>query len=150
MKPTELLKKVYIATGSIFAMALYFCSLKFVTLVSKISEFEIMYHRSFWGLTLIMFFQNFIRTPDDPQRASFFDGITRFQIPYLAVRVIATSISHLLVLMALKITSTSKVILILENPFLTSIMAFFLIGEKITAHEVFVFIVATVGIFFLA
>ena len=55
-KPSEVLRKVYIAASSIFSMALYFCALKYATMVSEISEFEIMFHRSFWGLMLIMFF----------------------------------------------------------------------------------------------
>ena len=42
--------------------------------------------------------------------------------------------------------AASKVILILENPFLMSMIAFFTIGESITKHEVFVFILATIGI----
>ena len=52
--------------------------------------------------------------------------------------------------MALKIISTSKVILILENPFLTSVMAYFIIGESITKHEILVFFMATIGIILLA
>ena len=66
------------------------------------------------------------------------------------MRVIGTTVSHILALMALKMISTSKVILILENPFLTSVMAYFIIGEAITAHEVIVFFIATSGIILLA
>ena len=52
--------------------------------------------------------------------------------------------------MALRLTSTSKVILIFENPFLTSIMAYFLIGERITIHEIIVFCMSTLGIILLS
>ena len=65
-------------------------------------------------------------------------------------RVVGTTCAHLLIFMALRLTSTSKVILIFENPFLTSIMAFLIIGERITVHEVIVFIMSTIGIVLLS
>ena len=46
--------------------------------------------------------------------------------------------------------AASKVILILENPFLISLIALLTIGEVITKHEVFVFILATVGIILIS
>ena len=46
----------------------------------------------------------------------------------------------------MKIMAASKVILILENPFLISFIALLTIGESITVHEIFVFIMATIGI----
>jgi len=52
--------------------------------------------------------------------------------------------------MALRLTSTSKVILIFENPFITSIMAYYFIGERITRHEFTVFCMATLGIILLS
>lgn len=67
-------------------------------------------------------------------------------MPYITIRVIAETVSHLLLFSAMKIMAASKVILILENPFLMSIIAFVTIGESITKHEVLVFILATIGI----
>lgn len=66
------------------------------------------------------------------------------------IRVIGTTCAHLLIFMALRLTSTSKVILIFENPFLTSILAYFIIGETITIHEIIVFAMSTVGIIMLS
>lgn len=66
------------------------------------------------------------------------------------VRVVGTSIAHLLIFMALRFTSTSKMILIFENPFLTSVLAFFVIGERITKHEIVVFTISTIGIILLS
>ena len=66
------------------------------------------------------------------------------------IRVIGTTCAHLLIFMALRMTSTSKVILIFENPFLTSIMAYFIIKERITKHEVIVFCMSTIGIIMLS
>ena len=111
--------------------------------------FEIMYHRSSWGVILLTCYQALIRK-GDPVKTSFFDGISREQLPYVMVRVIGTSCAHLLIFMALRLTSTSKVILIFENPFLTSILAYFIIGETITIHEIIVFAMSTVGIIMLS
>ena len=66
------------------------------------------------------------------------------------IRVVGTTAAHLLIFMALRLTSTSKVILIFENPFLTSLLAYFIIGESITVHEVIVFAMSTVGIVLLS
>lgn len=66
------------------------------------------------------------------------------------IRVIGTTCAHLLIFMALRLTSTSKVILIFENPFLTSILAYMIIGERITMHELIVFCMSTVGIVMLS
>jgi len=65
-------------------------------------------------------------------------------------RVVGTTCAHLLIFMALRLTSTSKVILIFENPFLTSIMAYLIINERITMHEIIVFIMSTIGIILLS
>ena len=135
---------------AVLLLALYFCSMKFTTLISHISVFEIMYHRSLWGLILLTLYQTFIRKGVDPIKTSFFDGIDRVQFPYVMVRVVGTTCAHLLIFMALRLTSTSKVILIFENPFLTSIMAYLLIGERITIHEIIVFCLSTLGIVLLS
>ena len=50
----------------------------------------------------------------------------------------------------MKIMAASKVILILENPFLISLIALLTIGEGITKHEILVFILATVGIILIS
>ena len=134
---------------AVLLLALYFCSTKLTTLISPISIFEIMYHRSLWGFILLTFYQTCIRT-GDPIKTNFFDGINERQFPYVMVRVIGTTLAHLLIFCALRMTSTSKVILIFENPFLTSIMAYLLIGEKITVHEIVVFCMSTVGIVMLS
>ncbi len=86
----------------------------------------------------------------DPIKTSFFDGISREQLPFVGARVVGTTCAHLLIFMALRLTSTSKVILIFENPFLTSIMAYMLINERITIHEIIVFAMSTVGIVLLS
>ena len=88
----------------------------------------------------------FIRRADDEKKSSFFDGITPSQLPYVLVRAIGATLSHLFVLMAMRLLSISKVILILENPFMTSVLAYLFIGEKITKHEILAFCLVTVGI----
>ena len=68
----------------------------------------------------------------------------------MAVRVVAESVAHLLLFSAFKIMAASKVILILENPFLISFIALLTIGESITKHEVVVFFLATIGIILIS
>ena len=109
-----------------------------------------MYHRSCWGVLLLIGYQNLIRKGVDPVKTSFFDGINREQLPYVMCRVVGTTCAHLLIFLALRMTSTSKVILIFENPFLTSILAYLIIGEKITIHEIIVFCMSTIGIIMLS
>lgn len=93
---------------------------------------------------------NSYRTSKNPSKSSFFTGVTRQQLPYVAVRVVAESVAHLLLFSAFKIMAASKVILILENPFLISFIALLTIGESITKHEVVVFFLATIGIILIS
>ena len=68
---------VTLVATAVFLLALYFCSMKLVSMISKeISMFEIMYHRSIWGLLLLVLYQNLLRK-GDPEKTSFFDGISR-------------------------------------------------------------------------
>ena len=79
-----------------------------------------------------------------------FSGVTRQQLPYVMVRAIGESVGHLLIFSAMKIMSASKVLLILENPFLISLIALLAIGEVITKHEIVVFVAATIGIILIS
>ena len=115
-------------------------------MTSHISNFDLMYHRSIWGLIFLVAYNAFFRRSNNDKRSSVFQGVSRRQMPYITIRVIAETVSHLLLFSAMKIMAASKVILILENPFLMSIIAFVTIGESITKHEVLVFILATIGI----
>jgi len=46
----------------------------------------------------------------------------------------------------LQYVSASKTLLILENPFVPGLMAYFIGGEEITKREIFVYSMATVGL----
>ena len=127
-------------------MSIYYCTIKYLTMTSHISNFDLMYHRSIWGLIFLGAYNAFFRRSKNDKRSSFFQGVSRRQSPLILIRVISETVSHLLLFSAMKIMAASKVILILENPFLMSMIAFFTIGESITKHEVFVFILATIGI----
>jgi len=52
--------------------------------------------------------------------------------------------------MALKYTTASKVTLIIENPIITSFIAYFTISEAITVNEIFVFVMTTLGVYLIA
>lgn len=47
---------------------------------------------------------------------------------------------------AIKFTDLSKIVIILYNPFLTSIMSYFLIGEKVNRHDLLSFLIGVIGI----
>ena len=51
---------------SVFLLSCYFMSMKVTTMISKISTFEIMYHRSLWGIILLTAYQILIRRSGDP------------------------------------------------------------------------------------
>ena len=47
---------------------------------------------------------------------------------------------------AVKFTDLSKIVIILYNPFLTSLMSFLLIGERVNRHDLFSFFLGVTGI----
>lgn len=108
-----------------------------------------MYHRSIWGLGVLVFYQVFMRGHEDPIKTSFFSGITPEQLPFVLMRVVGTSLAHLCCAASMKLIATSKVVLIFENPFLTALIAYAILGEPITKHEIVVFVMATIGIYLL-
>ena len=63
--------------------------------------------------------------------------------------MVGTSLAHIFILAAMKLIATSKVVLIFENPFITALLAFIVLKEPISKHEIFVFFLATTGIFLL-
>ena len=139
----------YVAVVGVTLHAVYFCVLKQITMMSEMSNYEIMYHRSIWGLGILMFYQIFLRGHEDPVKTSFFSGITPAQLPFVLMRVVGTSLAHLCCAAAMKLIATSKVVLIFENPFLTALIAYAILGEQITKHEIIVFLMATTGIYLL-
>ena len=90
-----------------------------------------------------------MRAHEDPIKTSFFSGITPEQLPFVLMRVVGTSLAHLCCAGAMKLIATSKVVLIFENPFLTALLAYMILAEPISSHEMCVFILATSGIFML-
>ena len=64
----------------------------------------------------------------------------------LAIRVVSNGTAHLILSIAIQLVSVSKMMLILENPFLVGVMAYFAINEAITIHEVVVFCMTVIGI----
>ena len=65
--------------------------------------------------------------------------IKKHVFPYLAIRCITGFIGFALEFFSVKFTDLSKVVIILYNPFLTSIMSYLLIGEKVNKHDLFAF-----------
>ena len=46
----------YVAVVGVTLHAVYFCALKQITMMSEMSQYEIMYHRSIWGLGILVFY----------------------------------------------------------------------------------------------
>jgi drug/metabolite transporter (DMT)-like permease len=65
---------------------------------------------------------------------------------FLAIRVVAGFVGFAIEFFAAKYTDLSKLVIVLYNPFLTSLMSFLLIGETVTKHDLFSFLLGVVGI----
>ena len=56
-KLSKVTGEVALVVTAVFLLSLYFCAMKMTTLLSKeLSVFEIMYHRSLWGLIILVFY----------------------------------------------------------------------------------------------
>ena len=71
------LKGAYAAVGAVCFMSIYFCTMKYLTMTSHISSFDLMYHRSVWGLIFLTVYNAFFRTTGNEKRTSFFHGVSR-------------------------------------------------------------------------
>ena len=72
--------------------------------------------------------------------------IKRHIFPYLAIRCITGFLGFAAEFFAVKFTELSKIVIILYNPFLTSLMSYFMIGERINFHDIVSFCVGVLGI----
>jgi len=115
------------------------CAVKWLYRTSTISVFEILYLRSFVALILVS--------------AILYCGrISPFEIKRekvalcLAVRCVTGFMGFATEFFAVKFTELSKIVIILYNPFLTSLMSFLIIGERVNRHDLLAFFLGVVGI----
>lgn len=78
-------------------------------------------------------------------------GLSPFDIkvniaPYLMIRCVTGFFGFALEFFSIKFTDLSKVVIILYNPFLTSLMSYLLIGEKVNKHDLLSFFLGVTGI----
>lgn len=114
------------------------CSIKLLYTFSPVSVFEILYFRSFSGIIMVCAVLYIINL-------SIFD-VKPHTAKYLAIRCIAGFMGFVFELFSFYFTDLSKVVIILYNPFLASLMGYLLIQEKVTKHDLIAFFVGVIGV----
>lgn len=81
----------------------------------------------------------------------YFIGVSPFDIKRhvsvcLTIRCVTGFFGFATEFFAVKFTELSKIVIILYNPFLTSLMSYLLIGEKVSKHDLFAFLLGVTGI----
>ena len=118
------------------------CCVKVLFKSTHITVFEILYLRSLIAVVILSVIL-------------WRSGISIFEVRkqisvYLFIRCICGFFGFALEFFAIKYTDLSKVVIIIYNPFLTSIMSYLMIGEKVNIHDLFSFLVGVIGIALLA
>lgn len=109
--------------------------------MSNISVFELIYQRSFAALVIvsIILYVSKISCLD----------IDREVFKYVLVRILGSAIGFIFQCFALEMISASKAVIVIYNPFITALVAWGIIGERISKHDVLCFFVCTLGVLFL-
>jgi len=118
--------------------ALSIILIKLLLIQTKINEFELIYQRSLiacLSLCLILYLNDIspFSIPRDVSRFAF-------------QRVFGSFFGFMLEIFALDFIPSSKAVLIVNNPFLTSILSYLLIGEVSSKHDMISFLVCTLGV----
>lgn len=132
------IKGLIFGFGAATCYGLLICSVKLLYRISTITVFEILYLRSFIAMALVSVIL-------------WFSGVSVFDVKrpvawYLAVRCVTGFFGFATEFFAAKFTDLSKVVIILYNPFLTSLMSFLMIGERVTMHDLISFLLGVTGI----
>ncbi|TNV78495.1 hypothetical protein FGO68_gene5241 [Halteria grandinella] len=115
--------------------------IKVLLFYTNISEFELIYQRSLIALVIVGF-------------VLYIGGHSPFNISrdvgmYAAIRVLGSCGGFMMQIFALDFIPVSKSVLIINNPFLTSLISFVLIGERSSKHDYFCFFLCTIGVILL-
>lgn len=118
--------------------ALLIILIKLLLIQTKINEFELIYQRSLIACLILCLIL-------------YINGISPFSIPkdvsrFAFQRVFGSFFGFMLEIFALDFIPSSKAVLIVNNPFLTSILSYFLIGEVSSKHDMISFLVCTLGV----
>ena len=103
-----------------------------------LTVFEILYLRSLVAMILVSVLLYFINV-------SPFE-IKRHVAVCLSIRCISGFFGFATEFFAVKFTELSKIVIILYNPFLTSLMSYLLIGERVNRHDLLSFLLGVTGI----
>ena len=114
------------------------CAIKLLYVFSPVSVFEILYFRSFFGIIMVSFILFAIKL-------SIFD-VKPHTAKYLAIRCTAGFLGFVFELFSIYFTDLSKVVIILYNPFLASVMGYILIQERVTKHDLVAFFIGVIGV----
>jgi drug/metabolite transporter (DMT)-like permease len=76
-------------------------------------------------------------------------GIGKRTMFFLGIRCLCGFTGFAIEFFSAKYTDLSKIVIILYNPFLTSIMSYLIIGETVSRHDLLSFLLGVVGIAFL-
>ena len=132
-----------VAAGAIILRSVSFCGIKWLNKPVGLSPFEILYLRSAISFPFLLLFHSL--RPADPKNSVW--KISRTQMPFVLTRVIGSTIANTIQQYALKYLSSSKSLLLMENPFIPGLMAWFLAGEAITGRETFIYAMVTAGLY---
>jgi drug/metabolite transporter (DMT)-like permease len=115
--------------------------IKVLLFYTQISEFELIYQRSFIACIIVIIIL-------------YWGGHSPFDIDrqvalYASLRVLGSCFGFMLMIFSLDFIPVSKSVLIVNNPLLTSIISFLLIGERSSRHDIICFLICTVGVVLL-
>ena len=116
--------------------------IKVLLFYTEISEFELIYQRSLIAMICVLIVIYFSK-----QQSPFY--IEHNLAKFVAIRVLGSCFGFMLEIFALEFISVSKTVLIINNPFLTSIISYIVIGELSSKHDFFCFLMCTIGVLLL-
>jgi drug/metabolite transporter (DMT)-like permease len=123
------------------ASGILICVIKVMMMVNNISVFELIYQRSMTALVMVSIIVYW-------NRVQVF-GIDRQIFKYILVRVLGSALAFFLQILAVQLIPISKVIVIMYNPFITTILSYLLIQEPVTKFDLISFFFCTLGVIML-
>lgn len=117
------------------------CLFKVLMKISNITVLEMIYQRSFLSLLLVAIIMKV--------RGSSFFNVQKDVYKYFQIRVVTSLLGFAFQIFSLEFISVSKAVIIIYNPFITSIIAYLLVNERMTKHDLVCFFACTIGVIFL-
>lgn len=112
--------------------------IKVLLLISNITVFELIYQRSLCALLLVTAILWW-------KKVSFMN-VDREVFKYTVVRSLGSAMGFICMVFSLELIPISKSIILIYNPFITAIITYLCIGEKISKHDLISFLACTVGV----